>query len=479
MLPKAETGYVEPAAGRHRVVIVGGGFSGASVARCLALGGHVRPGDLVVYEPRHRLGAGLAYDTANPALRLNAAAHKMRVLPEQPDAFLRFMEQRGHLARDPEAMSETGDIYASRADFADFMGEAMQPFLDDGTILHCRERIADVARVAGGWHIRTDTGTNHFADTLVIAIGHPPATAPAPLSPLIGQDERILTDPNRTGSVAIHDRVLIVGAGLTALDYLAALDQQGHKGPITLLCRSGLLPERHSDTPTEPFGDFLSPPSRSATALLAAVRETLEKARAAGKPWQCVFDTLRKQGQAIWRDLPDAERARFLRHLGRRYEVSRFRMPPQNETLLRKLRQEGRLEMLTGRVESARSRRSGLEIGLRLRHGGRILHQTFDRVAIATGSDQSRHFHTQPWLESLRMAGHIVPAALGLGIACDQDSRAIASDGRACRDLFVIGPPTRATFGEITGAPEIVVQAAHIARQIDATLAPSHAVLQS
>lgn len=451
--------------GHYRIAIVGGGFSGASMARSLARSGLFRPGEIVVYEPRQTLGAGMAYDTQVPGLRLNVPAHRMRALPERPDAFLRFLEETGRLDRDPEAVAG-GDIYANRSDFAAFMQTVLEPLLASGAIIHHRDRLAGLSPAGNGWHLRTAAGARHSADAVVIAIGHPAAEAPGPLAELTGHDERILTDPAKVQTVRSGDRILIVGCGLTALDFLTALERQGHRGMLTLLSRNGLLPAPQSREHTEPFGDFLCPPAHTTRTLLVAVRQAIREAKAAGLPWHSVFDTLRRQGQDIWRALPESEKDRFLRHLRRRYEISRFRMPPQNEALLQNHIRDGRLDLLAGHVERASGDRDGLHVTFRCKPVAAGQQRVFDRIVLATGPDQRRHFRTQGWLAGLQSAGHVMPAPHGLGIACDTDSRVVGSDGVARDTLYVIGPPTRGTFGEITGAPEIAAQAERIAAQL-------------
>lgn len=451
----------------HRVAIVGGGFCGASVARALALSGAFAPGEIAVFEPRLRLGAGLAYGGAEPALRLNVSASRMRVLPEDPDAFARFLEESGRLAADPGAATQSG-VYARRADFAAFMEAVLRPFLEEGRIMHVQARVEAVSRVAEGWRIRTAEGGECLAAHLVLAIGHPRAEPPAALQPLSRFDPRVLTDPAALGEVEPEESVLIVGAGLTALDFLAALERRGHAGPVTLLCRSGLLPQPQAKKATEPFGDLLSPPPAAARALLGRVRALIRKADEAGEGWHSVFDTLRRQGQGLWAALPLREKARFLRHLRRRYEMSRFRMPPQNEALLARLAAEGRLTPLAGRVEAAQSGADGVCVSLRLKKEGGLSRRRFDRVAIATGPDPQNHFIAQPWLKALQAMDEVAPDPLGLGIACDLESRAIGTDGQARDDLLIAGPASRGTFGEITGAPEIAAQAARIAERLKA-----------
>lgn len=56
--------------------------------------------------------------------------------------------------------------------------------------------------------LRTDGGTAHPVDRVVLAVAH----------------------------------VAVIGSGLTAVDIAAGLAEQGHRGPITLLSRTGVLP---------------------------------------------------------------------------------------------------------------------------------------------------------------------------------------------------------------------------------------------
>ena len=135
-----------------RVVIIGGGFTGATIARLLALHGQYWPHEIVVFEPRAHLGGGLAYDTDDPSLRLNVAAHRMRAVPGDPQAFVRWLSNSGRLERDPVAAAN-GAIYARRGDFAAFMTEQTQPFLESGIVKHLRERVERIHRRHGHWQI--------------------------------------------------------------------------------------------------------------------------------------------------------------------------------------------------------------------------------------------------------------------------------------------------------------------------------------
>lgn len=465
------TGPMLPAGAQEtrmcRVAIIGGGFSGASLARCLALEAEDDAAPVVVFEPRGDAGAGLAYDTADPALRLNVAAHRMHALADRPEAFAGYLENSGRLAADPDAIFRDM-VFARRMDFGAFMQAELAPFLDDGRIVHLRERVAEVRRMADGWLVRGENGSCCLAASLVIAAGHPPAAIPAGLEIDPAGHCRPASAPDAAEGVERDAPVLIVGCGLTALDIMASLDRRGHRGHITLLSRSSMMPRRHDCSGACAFGDFVSDPPRSARELLRRVRMTLAEAAAASVPWQAVFDTLRRQGQAIWQALPAPEQARALRHLRRRYEVHRFRMPPQNAALVDRLGQEGRLDNLAGRIFGSKTTADGVQVDMRIGSDPAVVSRHFARVLVATGPDQRNLFGAWPWLDALRDAGHVTADLHGLGIACDDHCHALRADGAVEDDLFVIGPLTRGTFGEITGVPEIALQTAALAARIAA-----------
>ncbi len=109
-----------------------------------------------------------------------------------------------------------------------------------------------------------------------------------------------------TSRIGMDDRIVIAGSGLSALEMVAALHRRGHRGPITLISRTGLLPR------TQPNGDFtghgedLFRHHQTAASLLRSVRRTIEQVTSDGLPWQSVMDALRHQahssGQA-WRSV--------------------------------------------------------------------------------------------------------------------------------------------------------------------------------
>ncbi len=84
--------------------------------------------------------------------------------------------------------------------------------------------------------------------------------------------------------------VLILGTGLTMVDVVLFLENQGHRGPILALSRRRLLPTTHLET--RPFKSFAHPQTMPGTVLdmLIALKADVRRAREEGLDWRAAFD---------------------------------------------------------------------------------------------------------------------------------------------------------------------------------------------
>lgn len=466
-MSEGTTGVIQAGAG-PRLAIVGGGFTGASVALDLVKDNGFA-GQISIFEPRASLGSGLAYDTREPAHRTNVPAARMSALPDQREHFAEWIEANGLVNDDPEAKAADGQIYPQRGLFGRYMGELMAPVLDSGVVRHICERVQTVDRQPDGWHLAGENGTVVIADLLVLAATHPSPVAPAPIEQALRGDARYIPDstkPHALDDIQLEDRVLVIGTGLTAADVIATLRLRGHSGEIVAFSRRGLLSRGHAPTRLPPFGDFVTNPSVTALSLLQRVRAAVQQAEAESVTWHSVFDALRAQGAQIWKALPIAEKRRLLRHLRRYWEIHRYRVAPQMEALLDDCLDCGALTVLAGTI--SRIEPSGERIGVefRRRRATGVDRQVFDRVVITTGPAHGSYLSSQQWLSGLRKAGYLMPDSFSLGLACNETGQAIGRNGQPVDDLFIAGPLGRGTFGELIGVPEVALNAQLIAREI-------------
>jgi uncharacterized NAD(P)/FAD-binding protein YdhS len=452
---------------RPLVAIIGGGISGAGVAYHLALAGRDRPPAITVFEPRAELGRGLAYDTNDPAHRINVPAARMSLVPEHPGDFLEWIELNDAIADDPAARRVDGAIFPRRELFGRYVASALSPLVETGAVRHRRAVVTDVERDGAFWRISDSQGGQTFADYLVIATSHPSPSPPAALLALAGHPKFVAdsTVPGALDTIDPDDRLLVVGNGLTAADVVASLEITGHRGPVTSISRRGLRSRGHPAVAQDPFGAFETVPE-SATQLLRLLRRTISEAEQAGLTWHAVLDQVRGHGHAIWRALPVSERRRIVRHLRPFWDVHRFRIAPQVEEVLDRAVAKGRMEVLAASVASIRREGDDIGVVLRQRNGG-LLERVYDAVVAATGPAHGGILNSQPWLAKLRDLGHLGLDPTGLGIACNLSSEALAADGRPEPTLLISGPLARGAFGELMGLPQITEHAAFVASELD------------
>ncbi|AYG66582.1 MULTISPECIES: FAD/NAD(P)-binding protein [unclassified Rhizobium] len=451
------------------IVIVGGGVSGTAVAFHLLQRQSLQPGRLFIFEPRERLGAGLAYDTQDAAHRINVPAAKMSLLPDDIEHFQGWLQEKDALADDEAAVAANGNLFPRRSVFGNYINSMIHPFIEDGRVIHVRQSVERIERAGLRWTVTGAAGQRVDADILVIATSHPSPLPPQVLQDALAEHPRFVPDPTQPHALAAiraGDRVLVVGNGLTSADVIASLELRGHTGPVTAISRRGLRSRGHAAVKQEPFGDFASAPSKTALDLLRRLRAAIRKAESEGRSWHAVIDQVRGQGRHVWQALPIAERRRLVRHLRPFWDVHRFRVAPQVEAASDRAIESGRLEVLAASVAAVDVANGVIACRLRLRRSERHVERQFDAVVVTTGPGHRGILQSQGWIEELSKAGYLAMDPARLGFACDTQSRALTADGTVVPSLFISGPLARGTFGELMGLPEVVEHAVLVAEQV-------------
>ena len=253
------------------IAIIGGGLSGALTAYHLVRN-HV-PARVVVIEPRHELGLGLAYSTPSLQHLLNVPAGKISALPDQPENFLHW----SHAQYDLE-MRETD--FAPRAIF----GKYIQSLL---------------ASVSGIEHLETSAATcqvkrdevilglaNHttlVADAVVIATGNfDPAMLPgiAPETLNNGMYCHSAWEDATYAKLPPDAPVALIGSGLTAIDVILRLRELQHRGIVSVVSRNGRFPNRHATYESLPGPVIAGNPPATARELLRFVHQAIKAVEA-------------------------------------------------------------------------------------------------------------------------------------------------------------------------------------------------------
>jgi uncharacterized NAD(P)/FAD-binding protein YdhS len=461
-----------------RVAIVGGGFSGAVTAMHLARKSAIKLA-IDIIEPRAMLGGGVAYSAVDPDHRINVPASRMTVFADDPEQFDRWMRRHGTLESDPAALWRDGSAFPQRGVFGRYIAELVDHAgraMPGVTICHHRSRVSAIAPEAAGFTLGLQDGGTLHASLVILAVSHPPPAVPGPLRGVQAAGAPVIADSWRPGAlegIAPDASVVVVGTGLTMADVVSSLERRGHRGPITAISRRGQLSRGHA------FGDIAkrnwfatAEASPTALGLCRAVRAQVTTAALEGQPWQAVFDDIRANARRLWACLNVTERRRLLRHLRPYWDVHRFRVSPQAEDSIARLRARGQFRSLAASLRGAAW--DGARLAVRLHPRGteaaREVEIEADAVIVTTGPAHADAIASNPALASLAQAGLIRADAVGLGLDVNAFNNAVGADGIARRNLLVVGPLARGQVGELMGLPQVSDHAEQVAETAMAEL---------
>jgi uncharacterized NAD(P)/FAD-binding protein YdhS len=471
-----------PPAQKYSVAVIGGGFSGTTLAAQL-LRNRGPSFSIVVIERAGLPGRGLAYGTESDAHLLNVPAEDMSAFPEDPKHFLRWA--KSNFDRETRPAS-----FLPRRVYGRYLGSVVSDaILSDGErrLQWKRDEARAIASTSDSEiEIELRSGARILADKVVLALGNFPSSDPF----LPGRNatnrphdlpELYFASPWSATSFAGLEglnSVLLLGSGLTAIDAAVELRRRGFTGTIHFLSRHGLLSHSHREHSRWPmFWNEHSP--KSARGLLRLVREQVREAQGQGIDWRGVINSLRTVTPRIWQSVPEAEQRRFLRHLRPYWEVHRHRAAPEVARLIADEMLSRQIQLHAGRITNYRESGHAVEITYRHRRSGEEYRLLVDRVITCTAPETDCRRLQDPLLASLLTRGMVRPDPLFLGLDVSADGALIDEDGMISESLYAIGPARKGSLWESTAVPEIREQARRLVEHLVSASMPASPVSHS
>lgn len=456
-----------------RVIIVGAGFTGTQLALEI-----LRRADVAsrvsLIERSEQFGPGLAYSTVHAEHFLNVRAANMSAFEDDPSHFLRWLWASDLPQYPASSIPPTGHAFVARGIYGRYLAETLRQAEKEACLRVTLNRIPHQAvgleETDEGVTARLANGTRIAADLAILATGNYPPQWPAADQMAALDARRMVADPwgdailTRIGP---DDPVIILGTGLTMVDLVALLKARGHRAPIRAISRRGLVPQMHEHT--RKWEAFLRPHQGPATAAtyIRRVRAEIETAAAANVGWHSVIDALRPFTQDLWRQLPETERRRFLRHVRPFWEVHRHRMAPPVAALVNHLRAVGALTIEAGRIVGWAPSDTGIAVDIRPKgRADRIVRRKAAYVVNCSGASLDYRHIRDPLVRALLDVGLARPDTLGLGLAVTGDLALVRADGRTSRRIYALGPPTKGELWEITAVPDIRKQTRAFAERL-------------
>ena len=450
-------GYPPPG---FRVAVIGAGLSGSLLAVHLLR--HCRPSDRIyLIESRAGFGRGLAYSTTNPNHLLNVRAGNMSAFPDRADHFVAWLGRR---ARETGEPAPTANCFVSRQLYGTYIRSLLAEQIWGGGKGRNLVLIPDTAQAITedgyGFRVVVGVGRSYPADAIVLAAGHFPPDSNR------GAYRGNPWDADAIAGLDANAPVALIGTGLTMVDVVQSLLDDGHRGPILAISRRGLVPAEHAPTLALPLAAEDLPRTTSVSRLTRWLRLRIRQAESDGTGWRAVVDGLRPHLPDLWRRLPLDERRRFLRHLRPWWDVHRHRLAPQAAAMLKAARARGQFTVRAARVVAIEADEERVRLSLRRRGSEAVETIEVARVVNCSGPGSDYRATRHPLILNLLNKGLIRPDPLRLGLDVSEDGALIAGDGMPSSRLFALGPMTRGTFWEVSAVPDIRLHAVRLATRI-------------
>jgi uncharacterized NAD(P)/FAD-binding protein YdhS len=437
-----------------RVVIVGGGASGAFVAANLLRAG--RPGlEIVVVEPREVLGLGIAYSTRDPWHRLNVPVIVMSAISGDPEHFQRWSGER------PEA-------FARRVDYGRYVREVLAEAIaaSPAALRHVRDVAERIEPAVDGVRVQLAAGEAITGDAVVLATGLETPFELAYLRGLAG-DERLIVDPWAAGALdAIRDgdAVAIIGTSLTAIDLAGSILNRLPRASVVALSRHGNLPRSHED----PWRPRLPEPAFTVDEFLAfedPLADASARLRAYGDDWPRAVDSLRPIVPSLWMAMSDDLRREFLDDYRNDWEIRRHRIAAEIARDVDAWIAGGRMAVHAAAIQAVEPVGDRLRITSDGDGPAQPSSWDVDRIIVAIGPNADAT--ANPLLRQGIEDGWLRRGPMGIAIDVDPTTGlVIDARGRSERPVYALGALRKGVLWETIAVPEIREQAAETASRI-------------
>jgi uncharacterized NAD(P)/FAD-binding protein YdhS len=439
---------------KNKLVIIGDGFAAAVTAIHLLRKG-VAANSLTIIGAGP-LGKGNAYGCASPFFRLNVREDLPIVFSDDPLHFARWAEAN---IDDPEAKTSAGFFYR-RADFGRYIAEVIEAEVGFDKIQRIQSRVSALNQAHGLWELDTADGGVIHAEKVIIAIGNSPPTWPCPTKTGIGEQAsaRMIENPwtgHYLSSISAEEGIVLLGGGLTALDAIYALAAQGHRGLITIVGPRPVFPPTQAQWVRQQQPNW--PENLSPARLLRFMYQYLPPVPTTSTEWQNAWEELRPNLNSIWQQFTPHQRQIVFKRLGWLWSLYRFRASPQTIKAYDQLKANHQIHFVVGRAKQVEC--SERAITVQLNNGQSI---QAERIINCTGVG------TDLFLNKLIADAIAIPDPLGTAIAVDTNLNVIKPSLQAWNNLWMLGPATMGSLGDVIAASAISKQAEELATQIQA-----------
>lgn len=453
------------------VTIIGGGFCGMMTA--VNLFNSPTPVRIIIINSDYPFGKGVAYCAHTEKYLLNVRAINMSAYADIPQHFLDWICGLDKYKNIPKNIMT--NVYVPRKIYGEYLStvwnEALQVKTDCVQIEQMNAKAVDVTIHSNHYTIHLEDKSFLHTNIVVLATGN---TKPAELNIAnmsFLESKKYFANPWTKECVThLHSTkdLLIVGNGLTMIDTVLGLLENGFKHTIYTISPNGfsLLPHKYNLLVYEKIVSEL-PEDCSLHNILTLTKQHAKRLSAVGIGVHLIIDALRPHSQKIWQSWSLKEKKTFIKKLSKPWTALRHRIPLHIFEYIQELRVKKRVVSFKGKLINAIEAEEGVHVSFFNKETKQEETILASRVINCTGPDSNIRRSSNVLLKNLAQKELIVPDALQLGIDSDTTTgRVKNSNGEINKTLFTLGSNLRGVLWESNAVPELRMQAQLVAKNI-------------
>lgn len=423
---------------------------------------------------------GVAYDPHTESLLLNVPNSRMSAFPDIPDNFMQWLKKKASPAQQTDDLA-TG--FSPRKFYGDYLNDlwlnAINNLGPNKKVTVYNNFTVDIVENGEVLYVQFENAPVLTVDAAILATGIDHQAVPAGLDETMLKSKQYYADPWKKNAVKNTNEsgdVLVIGNGLTMVDTVIGLRENGFKNSIHTISPRGYRLMRWQDGKT-PAASINWTEIVETDASLLNLFKIFNKHRkeALKNDWSIlpVFDALRPHLQKIWQSFTLAEQQKFARFLRSHWGNIRHRLPVNMFDTIDAMRKEGKLITYSGKIGAIIQLENELDVALDL--GEQQKRIRVQRIINCTGPESNISKSGNPLLNNLARKGLIGSPANAIGINTNVDNyRVINTSGQGKARLFAIGGNIKGMLWESTAVPELRLQTQKLARHILADIANWH-----
>ena len=458
----------------RKIGIIGGGFSGTLTAVHL-IEKTVKPIEIFIINKKSTVTKGVAYTTYSEKHLLNVVAVKMSAFTHQPTHFLDWVMKQ------PEFKNEEREIIATsflpRNTYSNYLTEiwnhAIVTAQDKKVKIVLIDNYAiDLEVFSTSVKILLDNNDSINVDDCIIATGNQLPRNPSIKNNSFYQHPNYFQNPWTEAAVKNPDNaiaILLIGNGLTMVDTVLGLLEQGYKGIIYSISPNGfnILPHRNFNFHYEKILEDIEVQRISLLDLVKLTNKHIKSLKKHGITAEPVIDALRPHVQRIWENLNPQERTVFMTRLRHLWGVARHRIPLTINDQIQQLRIEGQLQIKSGKIIDINTVENRIKVNYFDKKERKEKAILVGRIINCTGPETDIEKLSTPLLKNCLIKGIIKQDSLKLGInANTQTYQIIDNQGNTHENMYTIGSNLKGMLWESTAVNELRFQSEKLAEVI-------------